>query len=516
MEYLEIIAQNGHIINFTYNCGRGAFTLDLNNAVEMFSISDFKRFFTIADSSAEGSFSIAEKVQEFTAARLEYEKSFLNGTFSKNQKMIEKLEKILVFLSDSFGISCDIQKPEKIAKKKGNGLLFFSLYSGDTVEIESGTFCKISDIWFFISKKKEIKKGGYTITVPAYGSTVGTMHSTEKAAIDWIISSGISDILKNPEAGRREKLQNIRENFLKAVENSGLSWVIESNPAYFEDFLTTAEAPAEAAEMPQNATEAEAPQEITAEAEKTAEKAINAPTECAHTAETTEATAEATAPRFVYGMRLRGYSIGCQPDGVTERRDDPNGRYYDIIVYNRPLSAEEMRHFALDDLTPAEVARPADDPAEVTTAATPAEDLTTADTITGGTPCGNPADIVTGSPAETITAPTGCAKPADSTTARRAARHTLTTRKMPHTTPKMPRGYISTIDGTKARHGAKYAPHGASPGKPVNNRFVKSGIPRARNGTFETSRKICGFFEKIRVGFHIGLSPPGGYQKISL
>ena len=273
MEYLEIIAQNGHIINFSYNNGRGAFTLDLNNALEMFTISDFKRFFAIADSSAEGSFAIAEKVQAFTAARLEYEKSFLNGTFSKNQKLIAKLEKILLFLSDSFGISCDVEKPEKITKKRGTGLIFNVDESGRRyAEAVTGDFYKVGGVWYFIHKKPEIKRGGYVLSAAAYGSRVAAFgfFKTAKDAIAWITENGISQKLLNPPSEGRARAAEMRARFLEAVENSGLSWVIESNPAYFEDFLTTAEAetPAERAEMPQNATESTTAAECTTEEEK--------------------------------------------------------------------------------------------------------------------------------------------------------------------------------------------------------------------------------------------------------
>ena len=58
---------------------------------------------------------------------------------------------------------------------------------------------------------------------------------------------------------------------------------------------------------------------------------------------------DADCARFVYGMRLRGFSIGCQPmDGFVEREDDPDGRYHDVIVYDRPLTKEEMSDYELD------------------------------------------------------------------------------------------------------------------------------------------------------------------------
>lgn len=50
-----------------------------------------------------------------------------------------------------------------------------------------------------------------------------------------------------------------------------------------------------------------------------------------------------------YGMRIRGFSIGCQPmDGFIERQDDPSGKYHDILVYDRKLTDEETRHYSLD------------------------------------------------------------------------------------------------------------------------------------------------------------------------
>lgn len=54
---------------------------------------------------------------------------------------------------------------------------------------------------------------------------------------------------------------------------------------------------------------------------------------------------------YKYGMRLRGYSPGAQPKGVLRREDDTTGKYYDIIVYDRPLSAEEISNYDLDTIT---------------------------------------------------------------------------------------------------------------------------------------------------------------------
>lgn len=52
---------------------------------------------------------------------------------------------------------------------------------------------------------------------------------------------------------------------------------------------------------------------------------------------------------FLYGMRLRGFSPGCQPkEGLVERQDDVTGKYYDILVYNRELTEDELKNFELD------------------------------------------------------------------------------------------------------------------------------------------------------------------------
>lgn len=53
--------------------------------------------------------------------------------------------------------------------------------------------------------------------------------------------------------------------------------------------------------------------------------------------------------RYKYGMRLRGFSIGCQPmDGFIERLDDRSGRYHDLIVYDRMLTGREVMDYELD------------------------------------------------------------------------------------------------------------------------------------------------------------------------
>ena len=55
---------------------------------------------------------------------------------------------------------------------------------------------------------------------------------------------------------------------------------------------------------------------------------------------------------FRYGMRLRGFSPGCQPmNGFLRRDDDTTGKYHDILVYDRQLTEQEVYAYGLDELT---------------------------------------------------------------------------------------------------------------------------------------------------------------------
>jgi hypothetical protein len=52
---------------------------------------------------------------------------------------------------------------------------------------------------------------------------------------------------------------------------------------------------------------------------------------------------------YKYGMRLRGFSIGCQPmNGLMLISDDPDHDYHDLLFYNHELTAKELDDFELD------------------------------------------------------------------------------------------------------------------------------------------------------------------------
>lgn len=57
---------------------------------------------------------------------------------------------------------------------------------------------------------------------------------------------------------------------------------------------------------------------------------------------------------YRYGMRLRGFSPGCQPmRGLLRTEEDPLGDYWDILVYDRELTESEAKSYELDRLYPA-------------------------------------------------------------------------------------------------------------------------------------------------------------------
>lgn len=51
-----------------------------------------------------------------------------------------------------------------------------------------------------------------------------------------------------------------------------------------------------------------------------------------------------------YGMRMRGFSLGCQPmSGLVDWMDDGEG-YHSILWYSRKLTKEEVEQYELDYL----------------------------------------------------------------------------------------------------------------------------------------------------------------------
>ena len=54
---------------------------------------------------------------------------------------------------------------------------------------------------------------------------------------------------------------------------------------------------------------------------------------------------------YLYGMKERGFSLGCQPkDGLLGLSDKSSDKYYDIIEYSRKLTEKEIKEYELDPI----------------------------------------------------------------------------------------------------------------------------------------------------------------------
>lgn len=52
--------------------------------------------------------------------------------------------------------------------------------------------------------------------------------------------------------------------------------------------------------------------------------------------------------KYIYGMRLRGCSIGAQPDGFEIIENTIEDKYYDLLAYDRVLADEELKEYEID------------------------------------------------------------------------------------------------------------------------------------------------------------------------
>ena len=53
---------------------------------------------------------------------------------------------------------------------------------------------------------------------------------------------------------------------------------------------------------------------------------------------------------YKYGMKERGFSIGCQPMRGLKDWQDSDGRYYSILSYDRELTEREVNDYELEKI----------------------------------------------------------------------------------------------------------------------------------------------------------------------
>lgn len=52
---------------------------------------------------------------------------------------------------------------------------------------------------------------------------------------------------------------------------------------------------------------------------------------------------------YLYGMKFRGFSPGCQPmEGLIDAQDDVLNEYLSILAYDRVLTQKEENQYELD------------------------------------------------------------------------------------------------------------------------------------------------------------------------
>ena len=56
-------------------------------------------------------------------------------------------------------------------------------------------------------------------------------------------------------------------------------------------------------------------------------------------------------PMYVYGMRLRGFSPGCQPMDGLDAVMEGSRKYHNVLIYRRELTDEEVRDYELDRIS---------------------------------------------------------------------------------------------------------------------------------------------------------------------
>lgn len=171
----------------------------------------------------------------------------------------------------------------------------------------------------FQKKNKELKKINIPILMVTAKKAVNLGVSAEDFGL-WFDSFCKSRKSGDAYAGACSSGSIKKDNTLKRIKLMG-----DSFEAYYNEHIANANTTAVADEQDEVSQEAsdDAPSETPAE----------------------------VSPLYLYGMRARGFSPMCQPMyGFVERQDSNRDEYYDVLVYNRELSDEEIAEYELDRL----------------------------------------------------------------------------------------------------------------------------------------------------------------------
>ena len=115
MDYIDILNNLDGVFSFSYKSGRGHFSVNIENFLEIASSRDFKDFLDIVNLSSDP-FQVVSDFQKIIVAKIESEKELV--LTDKREKLINKLRGFLAHIEKAYGISCEEKEPEKIKLKK--------------------------------------------------------------------------------------------------------------------------------------------------------------------------------------------------------------------------------------------------------------------------------------------------------------------------------------------------------------------------------------------------------------
>lgn len=312
------------ILDITYKNGRGKMKIDLFNLLPC-PAHDFKILLDtiqIADDAEKTASELYDYIRvcidtlkDYRALLADYEKKDIASVTNEIKRYInlaEKVAKRFDFEPISDAENVKMSKTEVVTMLCIDGKPALATFPGK--RFEKGGYI------FHVYKEKGRYKDVHII-MPYCGVAVTSYTGAVKDAPAYIDEKILDQL---GELG--ERIETARQQFLDLLaDRPG----IIQNDDINVDPLEKLETEPEITKEPDPVKE-----EIAA--------VVNAPIP----ADTSEDT-----PIYTYGMRMRGFSIGCQPkDGFTEWLDDTTGKYWDIITYDRPLTPQEIEDYELDDL----------------------------------------------------------------------------------------------------------------------------------------------------------------------
>ena len=261
MDYIDILNNLDGVFSFAYKSGRGHFSVNIENFLEIASSRDFKNFLDIVNLSSDP-FQVVSDFQKIIVAKIEDERGFYQG---KNQeKLINKLCGFLAQIEKAYGIACEEKEPEKIHVKKADVLTIWNENGEKVVKCLSGF--KFSKFGYNCYIYKYCKNHWIVIL-----SCCALQISSGKTKDDAIsnFDEKIADVLSQKE--KRDIMRTAGKEFFNLVQESNFLHLFDADFCAIPEESTGEESKKEeAAVMPSTEKEACATVENTTKKEESA------------------------------------------------------------------------------------------------------------------------------------------------------------------------------------------------------------------------------------------------------